>query len=77
MRAPFTRTPAVMPTHALPCYQVDAFTRTRFAGNPAAVCLLERWLPDPVLQAIAETHEPVADGGRRVRDVGDRGGGGS
>lgn len=42
-----------MPTHALPCYQVDAFTRTRFAGNPAAVCLLERWLPDPVLQAIA------------------------
>jgi PhzF family phenazine biosynthesis protein len=42
-----------MPTQALPCYQVDAFTRTRFAGNPAAVCLLERWLPDPVLQAIA------------------------
>lgn len=37
----------------LPCYQVDAFTRTRFAGNPAAVCTLERWLPDPLLQLIA------------------------
>ncbi len=42
-----------MQTHALPCYQVDAFTRTRFAGNPAAVCLPGRWLPDPVLQSIA------------------------
>lgn len=37
----------------IPCWQVDAFTRTRFAGNPAAVCLLERWLPDPLLQLIA------------------------
>lgn len=47
-----------MPT-PLPCYQVDAFTRTRFAGNPAAVCPLERWLPDPVLQAIAaENNQP-------------------
>ncbi len=35
------------------CYQVDAFTRTRFAGNPAAVCTLDRWLPDPLLQVIA------------------------
>jgi PhzF family phenazine biosynthesis protein len=37
----------------IPCYQVDAFTRTRFAGNPAAVCPLTRWLPDATLQAIA------------------------
>lgn len=37
----------------IPCYQVDAFTRTRFAGNPAAVCPLPRWLPDATLQAIA------------------------
>jgi len=37
----------------IPCYQVDAFTRTLFAGNPAAVCPLERWLPDATLQAIA------------------------
>ncbi len=41
------------PHGALPCYQVDAFTRTRFAGNPAAVIPLERWLPDPLLQVIA------------------------
>jgi PhzF family phenazine biosynthesis protein len=37
----------------LPLYQVDAFTSRLFAGNPAAVVVLEKWLPDPVLQAIA------------------------
>ena len=37
----------------LPIYQVDAFTRRLFAGNPAAVCPLEGWLEDGVLQAIA------------------------
>ena len=37
----------------LPIYQVDAFTSRMFAGNPAAVVLLEEWLPDPVLAAIA------------------------
>jgi len=37
----------------LPLYQVDAFTSRRFAGNPAAVCPLERWLPDDVMQSIA------------------------
>lgn len=37
----------------LPIYQIDAFTRRRFGGNPAAVVLLEEWLPDPVLRAIA------------------------
>lgn len=45
--------PDPLPCGAIPCYQVDAFTRTRFAGNPAAVCTLDRWLPDPLLQAIA------------------------
>ncbi|WP_119460234.1 PhzF family phenazine biosynthesis protein [Rhodospirillaceae bacterium SYSU D60014] len=34
-------------------YQIDAFTSRLFAGNPAAVCPLERWLPDEVMQAIA------------------------
>jgi PhzF family phenazine biosynthesis protein len=34
-------------------YQVDAFTNTLFRGNPAAICPLEVWLPDPVMQAIA------------------------
>jgi PhzF family phenazine biosynthesis protein len=37
----------------LSLYQVDAFTSRRFAGNPAAVCPLERWLPDAVMQSIA------------------------
>lgn len=37
----------------IPLYQVDAFTDRRFAGNPAAVCPLETWLPDDTLQAIA------------------------
>jgi PhzF family phenazine biosynthesis protein len=37
----------------IPLYQVDAFTSKVFAGNPAAVCLLDTWVEDPVLQAIA------------------------
>lgn len=37
----------------IPLYQVDAFTEKRFHGNPAAICPLDRWLPDSVLQAIA------------------------
>jgi PhzF family phenazine biosynthesis protein len=34
-------------------YQIDAFTDAIFGGNPAAVCPLENWLPDDVLQKIA------------------------
>jgi PhzF family phenazine biosynthesis protein len=36
----------------IPIYQVDVFAPTLFSGNPAAVCPLERWLPDATLQAI-------------------------
>lgn len=35
-------------------YQVDAFARRPFAGNPAAVCPLIDWPDDGLLQAIAE-----------------------
>ena len=35
-------------------YQVDAFASAPFTGNPAAVCPLEDWLSDDLLQAIAE-----------------------
>lgn len=35
-------------------YQVDAFASRVFEGNSAAVCPLEQWLDDSVLQAIAE-----------------------
>jgi PhzF family phenazine biosynthesis protein len=37
----------------IPLWQVDAFTDRVFAGNPAAVCPLEAWLPDETLLAIA------------------------
>ena len=34
-------------------YQVDAFATDIFEGNPAAVCPLDSWLPDEVMQHIA------------------------
>lgn len=37
----------------VPIFQVDAFANQRFAGNPAAVMLLDSFLPDATLQAIA------------------------
>lgn len=37
----------------VPLYQVDAFTRRLFAGNPAAVCPLNEWLDDGTLAAVA------------------------
>jgi PhzF family phenazine biosynthesis protein len=58
----------------IPLYQVDAFADRPFIGNPAAVCPLEAWLPDEVMQAIAaennlsETAFFVAEGaGYRLR----------
>ncbi len=37
----------------IPIYQVDAFAGVVFAGNPAAVCPLEAWVDDAMLQSIA------------------------
>ena len=37
----------------IPIYQIDAFTDRPFAGNPAAVCPLDSWLKDELMQAIA------------------------
>lgn len=58
----------------MPFYQVDAFTRKPFEGNPAAVCPLEAWLADDLMQNIAlennlsETAFFVAEGeGYRLR----------
>jgi PhzF family phenazine biosynthesis protein len=34
-------------------YQVDAFTDELFGGNPAAVCLLDNWLDEGLMQKIA------------------------
>ncbi len=38
----------------IPIYQIDAFAEKPFEGNPAAVCPLESWLPDALMQLIAE-----------------------
>lgn len=35
-------------------YQVDAFTDRLFAGNPAAVLVLDDWLPDTLMLAITQ-----------------------
>jgi PhzF family phenazine biosynthesis protein len=37
----------------IPMYQVDAFARAVFSGNPAAVCPLETWIYDATMQQIA------------------------
>lgn len=37
----------------LPIYIVDAFTDKLFGGNPAAICPLEKWLPNDVMQNLA------------------------
>ncbi len=42
-----------MSTLSVPVYYVDAFTDTLFHGNPAAIILLDEWLPDDKLIAIA------------------------
>lgn len=34
-------------------YIVDAFTDKVFAGNPAAICIMEKWLTDDTMQKIA------------------------
>ena len=53
-----------------PLYQVDAFADAALRGNPAAVMLLEEWLDDAVMKAIAaennlsETAFVVPDDGR-------------
>lgn len=36
-----------------PLFHVDAFASRLFEGNPAAVCPLEKWLPDEIMQSIA------------------------
>ena len=33
-------------------YQVDAFTEKIFSGNPAAVCILDSWISDELMQLI-------------------------
>ncbi|MEW6380603.1 MAG: PhzF family phenazine biosynthesis protein [bacterium] len=58
----------------LPIYQIDAFTSKVFSGNPAAVCPLEQWIDDTLMQAIAEENNlsetaffVPAEGGYHIR----------
>jgi len=48
-------------------FVVNAFAEKPFAGNPAGICVLDRWLPAAAMQAIAaENGLPVtAFSGRR------------
>ena len=41
----------------IPYFQINAFTSSAFGGNPAGVCLLPSWLPDPALQSIAAEND--------------------
>lgn len=34
------------------CYVVDAFTDQVFKGNPAAVCILDKWISEELMQNI-------------------------
>lgn len=38
---------------SLPIYQIDAFSDQIFSGNPAAICPLDEWLTDDVMQKVA------------------------
>ena len=42
-----------MKSESIPYFEVFAFTKRMFAGNPAGVCILSEWLPEEQLQAIA------------------------
>jgi predicted PhzF superfamily epimerase YddE/YHI9 len=43
----------VLTMRSLSMFQVDAFAERLFAGNPAAVLILDDWLDDALMQAIA------------------------
>lgn len=45
--------PTAARRRSIPLFIVDAFAERAFAGNPAGVCPLPRWLDDAVLQSIA------------------------
>jgi len=53
---------------SIPYWHVDAFADRPFRGNQAAVMVLDEWLPDPVLVAIAEENN-FAETAFVVRDA--------
>ena len=53
MNTPATNPAEQVMTGTIPIEQVAAFAEGPFQGNPAAVCPLQTWLPDQLMQAIA------------------------
>ena len=47
-------------------YQVDTFTNDLFSGNPAAVCPLEKWPHDKLLQNMAMENNLAQ--GKRIKN---------
>ena len=56
---------------SIPLYQVDAFTSKAFGGNPAAICPLDAWLGDEVMQSIALENNLSETAFFKPRDDGD------
>lgn len=54
----------------LPIWQIAAFAAARFRGNPAAVVLVEDWLPAPLMQAIAAENNQATTAFLRHREDG-------
>lgn len=50
-------------------YKVDAFAEKVFTGNPAAVCILDKWLSDELMQNIAAENN-LADTAFIVHEAG-------
>ena len=48
-------------------FQIDAFTDQLYSGNPAAVCILENWIDDSIMQKIARENN-LAETAFAVRD---------
>ena len=55
-------------------YVVDAFTSEVFGGNPAAICVLDRWLPDALMQQVARENR-LSETAFAVREVAGAGAG--
>ncbi len=50
-------------------YQIDAFTKNVFSGNPAAVCPLDKWIDEALMQCIAQENN-LAETAFFVKDQG-------
>ena len=54
----------------IPVFQLSAFSRSPFGGNPASVCVLSAWLPDQTLLGVARNNGGSATAFLRDDDEG-------